>query len=59
VYATTESAFKEALKEAGEEKKACKEYLEGIPAQHWAAYAYLINQYSHITFNMVKAMNAK
>ncbi len=57
-YAITESAFKEALREIGEEKEACRTYLQGIPPGRWAAYACRGPRYAHLTSNMVEAMNA-
>ncbi len=58
VYATTESAFNDALKEMGEQKEACKTYLEGISPQRWAVHACPAKRYGHITLNMVEALNA-
>jgi hypothetical protein len=56
-FAILESAFKEVIREIGEEKAACKTYLEGIPPRRWATYACRGPRYNHMMSNMVEAIN--
>ena len=57
--AKNQSGFIEALQKIVEVKPKCRTYLEAIPAERWAMWAFTGKRYGHLTSNMVESMNAE
>lgn len=56
--ARTKEAFDQAMEELREMKQEAYEYLNAIPHNQWASYAFPTARYGHITSNAVESLNA-